>query len=112
MCEQDPVQTVQADFPHTAHQVVVQAAALRGPPDTDRPAQAVESQRFEEGAVPESRTCGATTRAGSFHEQAVQPFLDVGIHLRKLLRRIARAEILPPAAFLKTSASRSAPICA
>jgi hypothetical protein len=37
-----PVQTVHADFPHTAYQVVVEDGALRGPRILNGPTQAAE----------------------------------------------------------------------
>ena len=37
-----PVQTVHADFPHTAYQVVVEVVALRSPRILNGPAQAAE----------------------------------------------------------------------
>ena len=92
-----PVQTVHADFPHTAYQVVVEVAALRGPRILNRPPQAVESQGFEEGAAPDDGPAGVETAPGSLHEQGAQPFLDVRVHLDKLHRRITRAKVLAPA---------------
>ena len=82
-----PVQTVRADFPHTAYQVVVQGAALCGPRILNGPAQAAETQGFEEGTTPAIGPTRVETTSRSCDEQGVEPFLDVAVHLDKLRRR-------------------------
>ena len=91
-----PVQTVHADFPHTAYQVVVQVVALCGPRILNGPAQAVESQGLEEGTTPRIHASGAKTAPGSLDEQGVQPVFDVTVDVDEFGRRVARAEILSP----------------
>ena len=93
-----PVQTVHADFPHTAYQVVAQVAALRGPRILNGSAQAVESQGFEEGTVPSGSTTGPKARPRPLDEQGVETIFDESIHLDKFHRGIARAKVLAPAA--------------
>ena len=93
-----PVQTVHADFPHTAYQVVVRVVALCSPRIVHRPAQAVESQSFEEGATPRAGRTSAKAAPGSTDEQGVQPVFDVAVHRQEFGRRITRTKILAPSA--------------
>jgi hypothetical protein len=93
-----PVQTVHADFPHTAYQVVVEVAALRGPRILNGSTQAVESQGLEEGTTPPSRATRAKATARTLDQQGVQPLFDIRVDLDEFRRRIARAKVLSPAA--------------
>ena len=92
-----PVQTVRADFPHTAYQVVVEVATSCGPRILNGPAQAVESQGLEEGTTPDIHPAGAKSAPASLDEQGVQPVFDVTVDVDEFGRRIARAKVLPPA---------------
>jgi hypothetical protein len=78
-----PVQTVRADFPHTAYQVVARITALRSPRILNRAAQAAESQSFDEGAVPDSGTSGAKPTTSALNEQRVEAVRDERVHLNE-----------------------------
>src|SRR5687767_1419698 len=63
----------------------------------NRPAQAEESQGFEEGASPRLGTAGAESRTDPLEQQAAQALLDVRIERDEVVRRVARPKVLRPA---------------
>ena len=95
-----PVQTVRADFPHTAYQWSVGDGITRpvaGARIPDGAAQAIESKASKKGRTPPGPT-RSKSRAVPLEEQALQPPPDVVIQLANVIGRIARPEVLPPPA--------------
>ena len=85
-----PVQTVRADFPHTAYQGAFESATLRSLRIPNRPAQAMETEGVKEVRRPLGGLTSAKLAAVALDEQALQPPVHVVIDLPKLDGGIAR----------------------
>ncbi len=84
---------------HPAHGLPggLQVEACATPRILNGAAQADEPEGFEEGAIPRGRPTSGPTRPRALHEQPAEATFDVLIQVRKLVRRVARTKVLPPA---------------
>ena len=71
---------------------------MRRPRILNRAAQAKEPQGLEEGASPRRGPAGGQTGSRALEKQPTESAFDVLVDGREVVRRIARAEVLSPAA--------------
>ncbi len=84
--EQDPVQTVHADFP-TRLSRWTSGRSIHRPRIPNRAAQAYEPQGLEERTTPDLRPPGRQTRPRPSGEQAAHAFRHVPVELLEVVRR-------------------------
>ena len=71
---------------------------MRHPRILNRAAQAEKPEALEEGTVPRYRSTGGQTGPRALEEQPTESSFDILVDISKVVRRIARAKVLPPAA--------------
>src|SRR5262249_12169901 len=97
-------------FPAHGLPVVSRFAALRSLRVLDGPAQAVEPVAFDEEIVrPSSSLARALVATLPLHEEALEPPSHVAVDLLELVRRVAGAEVVAPAAQHRVQAADQHP---
>src|SRR5690606_7994127 len=87
-----PVQTVRADFPHTAYRWSLGEAAVRGTGILDRASQAMEPETVEVVAVPALPLTRPEVTSLALHAQAAETPPHVRVELVEAPRGVAGAE--------------------